>query len=518
MEYVERIQKASPAIYFGCECYHYETYQVTTTDSNGNTSTRTETRRVVTHTARMQYDVQGFIDETLSAVQTIAMFHLLHDGDLDVGDAELGNGVKKMAASKLFLQCHFPLEFHPASRQCELDFTETRAKFYSANNRDTHQDRSESHSCADHWEYTLVVLTGGTDSSTARPWWMQYSVFAFCSIFMMSIPYRLYLFRRCQKVEWPVMKHFSPRPVSEWESEVPEKSRQHRSDPASKAFRAVPREFSGGGTGGVVQADNIGAASENYEELDLTLAAPTYWKNQDLNCAFDDQVRVKSEELEIFQRFVDQTYIQKATRDRRDGPMPSGLKVTHVMRMEDSKLWSRYLEKRSELAKRPRPRLIRQLPGSGAIKTTACCENGPFHLPAPALNEVYLFHGSSPAGALGIGNDGFNMSKVGSNVGTMFGGGAYFAEASSKSDEYANTDPGGVFAGKYAFLLCRVLVGNAFYITQSDIPAIEEALATGSYDAVLGDREAAVGTYREIVVFDESQIYPEYVVVYERIW
>ena len=34
-----------------------------------------------------------------------------------------------------------------------------------------------------------------------------------------------------------------------------------------------------------------------------------------------------------------------------------------------------------------------------------------------------------------IGENGFDMSRVGSNVGTMFGAGAYVAEASSESDE-----------------------------------------------------------------------------------
>lgn len=97
-----------------------------------------------------------------------------------------------------------------------------------------------------------------------------------------------------------------------------------------------------------------------------------------------------------------------------------------------------------------------------------------------------------------------------------FGAGAYLAEASSKSDEYATEDPSGLFAGKFALLLCRTLLGNMFYITESNIPRIEDALATGRFQCVLGDREAAVDTYREFVVFDEAQIYPEFVLIYTR--
>ena len=40
----------------------------------------------------------------------------------------------------------------------------------------------------------------------------------------------------------------------------------------------------------------------------------------------------------------------------------------------------------------------------------------------------------------------------------------------------------------------------------------------GEYDAILGDREASVGTYREFVVFNSSYVYPEYRILYERIW
>ena len=100
----------------------------------------------------------------------------------------------------------------------------------------------------------------------------------------------------------------------------------------------------------------------------------------------------------------------------------------------------------------------------------------------------------------------------------MFGRGIYFAECSSKSDEYASPDKSGLYKGVCALLLCRVVCGEMYYITKSDVPTIDKAMATGNYDGVLGDREKAVGTYREFVVFDERQIYPEYVVLYERVY
>ena len=44
-----------------------------------------------------------------------------------------------------------------------------------------------------------------------------------------------------------------------------------------------------------------------------------------------------------------------------------------------------------------------------------------------------------------------------------------------------------------------------------------EALDSGGFDGVLGDREAAVGTYREFVVFDEAQASSESACTRERV-
>mmetsp|Transcript_17513 Transcript_17513/g.39601 ORF Transcript_17513/g.39601 Transcript_17513/m.39601 type:complete len:89 (-) Transcript_17513:10-276(-) len=67
-------------------------------------------------------------------------------------------------------------------------------------------------------------------------------------------------------------------------------------------------------------------------------------------------------------------------------------------------------------------------------------------------------------------------------------------------------------------LRCRVFCGELFWVARRDDAKIEAALRGGAYDGVLGDREASVGTYREFVVFRERQIYPEYVVLYKRIF
>ena len=43
-----------------------------------------------------------------------------------------------------------------------------------------------------------------------------------------------------------------------------------------------------------------------------------------------------------------------------------------------------------------------------------------------------------------------------------------------------------------------------------------EKVLNGDFEHVLGDREKAVGTFREFVFFHEASIYPEYAVFYRR--
>lgn len=512
VEYLSHIQTAKPRATFKISCYHYEK--------------RDDKRRTVTtHSATMRYPVKGHIDETLSPVQTLAMFHLLHDGEQD-GDLETGeNNLKRQNLKSMIVLCRFPLEFHPTSDNVEQHYASTRDEFWEKNTRDQYQDTEEEHSVDGHREYVMVILKGGTDDSTERPWWMHRGPFFLSTLCLMSVPYRLLLYSKCIRTDWTVLKHFSHEPLQD-DQDAPKHSRKHRTDAASRAFCAIPRETLGTTGGNGEGLESMGRSGRRADPVQLHVKGevPKYWKNQDLAAGFDDKIKLPRADIENFQRIVDQTFKAKASRDRQGEPMPTKFVVRQVVRMEDANLWSRYTAKRSSLASLGGLTLVQDLPGSGPPKTAQFMDlsGGEAFFPAsvddfaPEVNETYLFHGSAPGGALGIGEHGFNLGKAGSNVGTMFGAGAYFAEASSKSDEYATADPQGVFAGKQALILCRVLLGNPFYITSPDIPKIEAALATGSYDCVLGDREAAVDTYREFVVFEEAQIYPEYIIIYER--
>ena len=49
-----------------------------------------------------------------------------------------------------------------------------------------------------------------------------------------------------------------------------------------------------------------------------------------------------------------------------------------------------------------------------------------------------------------------------------------------------------------------------------DVEALLQSIQNGQHHSILGDREKARGTYREFVVFNNDQVYPEYIVVYKR--
>jgi hypothetical protein len=97
----------------------------------------------------------------------------------------------------------------------------------------------------------------------------------------------------------------------------------------------------------------------------------------------------------------------------------------------------------------------------------------------------------------------------------MYGKGCYLAENCTKADEYSKDEPGGFYDGIFVMLLCRVCLGKTYYTTHRNENA-RDHVEDGTHDSTLGDRLKTAGTFREFVVYDANQIYPEYVVVYQR--
>jgi len=218
----------------------------------------------------------------------------------------------------------------------------------------------------------------------------------------------------------------------------------------------------------------------------------------------------------IFQRLFDRTVRMKWTRDRRDDPtVPAGYEVVKVMQVENEQSWTEYVirqeEIRLQMASKGKARPKPYLP----VATQAALHE---QLPGPLLDdsvsEVFLFHGTNPIAVEKITSDNFSVNFAGSTNGTLYGRGLYFSEHCTKADEYATPDD----AGLHTMLICRVTLGNVLYTAdpEPDARLCEDTCMRGQKHSVLGDRIRCRDTFREFVVFDEAQIYANFVVQYKR--
>lgn len=253
------------------------------------------------------------------------------------------------------------------------------------------------------------------------------------------------------------------------------------------------------------------------------MKAPPYWTQQKLMDGFSVRYDIVDQsKIMIFEGLLRDTFLDLPVRDRRWGAMPTALHFMRAQRLEDSKRWCKFLKAKEILKKKrntctPMHRLSR----SGPAKTmelvrTRSWKRMFFEDLDRDVNELYLWHATSPESALGLLDDGVDhLTPSPSNAGAMFGNGIYLAEACSKSDEFASSGRG-AFQGVYALVLCRAVCGEMFLVENSDMVAIKKALSSGRYDSVLGDREPHPGAYRDFVLYHEDVVYPEYVILYTR--
>lgn len=256
----------------------------------------------------------------------------------------------------------------------------------------------------------------------------------------------------------------------------------------------------------LVRDNNFTPQATDFMGIEL----PSYWTSPEVR-SLKKAVKIQScnqDEITDIQEIFDATFKRVLTRDRIyeyqlgvEEEMPYRLEVVHAFRSENAELFRGLVQRRASYAGG----------GSCEVKTQGAGKM----LNARLLDgEALLAHGTSPSSAMGILKNGFRLDNAGKSTGLMFGYGLYLAECVSKSDEYAQDDAGGSFPGLRAMLLCRCLVGNP-YVVHDAGEHVSQAQAAG-YDCVLGDRESKVGTYREFVFFDESQVLPEYAVIYRR--
>jgi hypothetical protein len=250
------------------------------------------------------------------------------------------------------------------------------------------------------------------------------------------------------------------------------------------------------------------------------MQAPRYWKDSTKQGAVGhERIPVTQQEKDWIQQLLDGTFKKKATRDRDKGtPLPERYQVVSAVRSEHPELWEKFAKRRADVLGNVKKRGKEDftVPKTKAASPGLCerCTHPTIGNPS---NEQYLMHGSNPTSAMSILGTSFKIDFAGATAGTMFGPGIYLAEASSKADEYARDEnTGGAYDGLFAVLICRAVVGRSF---RTEKPGdYKDNVLKSNFDSVLGDREKAVGTYREFIFFHEGAVYPEYVAFYKRIY
>lgn len=218
------------------------------------------------------------------------------------------------------------------------------------------------------------------------------------------------------------------------------------------------------------------------------------------------------------QLLLDASVKKTWTRDRGNNKVPSGYDVVRVDRNENIRVWLKYVLRKA---------LVMEAIGGGPpikqyeMRTSHLAQTLPLmelERPDEKINEWYLWHGASSEGARGIAKTEFKQNLAGSTTGTLYGRGTYLSDSCTKADEYAKAASDGEDAGLFCLLLCRVMGGRVRYTDEvkPDAALLEHDVLEGNYDCVLGDREACRNTFKEIVIYESTQAYPEYLVYYRR--
>lgn len=218
---------------------------------------------------------------------------------------------------------------------------------------------------------------------------------------------------------------------------------------------------------------NLQAASEWYGGTTLVEVAPP----TEGECAESEYTIVERE-------------MQASVRAHREhaGGMFTHYNVVRIQKLVNGRLWERYQHRRREV-----------------------CEEAGSH------NERMLFHGSPFINA--IVQKGFDERHA--YIGGMFGAGIYFAEHSSKSNQYVYGFGGGsgcpahkdrsCYLCHRQMLLCRVTLGRAFQL----LSAMKMAHAPPGHHSVAGRPSQGGLCFPEYVVYRGEQAYPEYLITYQ---
>lgn len=257
--------------------------------------------------------------------------------------------------------------------------------------------------------------------------------------------------------------------------------------------------------------------------LSALVTPPAYWSITNLDSsATSKRVDVTAEMKGAVEWLMNKTAKPEFHGIGRDshGSKFSKFGVKKVWRIENPRAWKAYVLKRNLLASS----------GPPSVKITPRTETSFFESPDGARldwrnsGEQYMFHGTKKEVIDVLCQRGFD-ARVGA-LGGLFGAGCYFAESASKSDQYVPND------GEYFMFLCRATLGTPFVTPRQHRNIRRPPTVDGQFDSwppssaarcdsVVGnikkyDSSSVLDKFREFVVYDHTQCYPEYLIEYER--
>lgn len=216
-----------------------------------------------------------------------------------------------------------------------------------------------------------------------------------------------------------------------------------------------------------------------------------------------------------------------------------GFKVSKVVRVLNSSLWRPYHWRKQCIAE-SLPEM-RELDSSKHLRAHPMGTGPPLD---PAANEVLAFHGQSSLAIYSMKDAGICQEI--SDPASMFGGGVYLSCSAfranmsvpcsscgggclgSRADCTCQFDAG----SEHVMLVARVTLGDAHVCTEYDADAYRGppgrprrrppvSTATGFvHNSIVCERIADGGShlrFRELVVYDRFQCYPEYIIHYKRV-
>ncbi|KAL3880945.1 hypothetical protein ACJMK2_033147 [Sinanodonta woodiana] len=202
------------------------------------------------------------------------------------------------------------------------------------------------------------------------------------------------------------------------------------------------------------------------------------------------------------------------------------INVTKVERIENIQVFEKYANYRhaffNTVSKQGQVTPFDDIKGlkKGPLKTSACISKKSDLVKDiyPEINEHYLFHGTKVDVVESIARQGLD-DRLAENA--MFGKGVYCAESSTKADQYAD-DKQRRLEGEKKMFLVRACLGEVYIescSTAHQRPPCRQCKQdkctnhSNLYDSVVGEGS---WNFREFVLYERMQVYPEYLITYRR--